>query len=330
MGKPERELAEKAERIITKLINGEQLSKDEMTHPFFVILEEFSIEIRRKYPEIISAYHIGNTYENRGDIKLMLPAKVEKYLELKFVDSGKGTLANISQDALTNLGIFDVISWSDFRERNNHRKTIIELMNRISFLGKPLKITDPDASIYARADQFKQFISSGTRSAEQYCAEILSSSRSSTQQKAVASVILDIVTFDKKVRYDYIKLLSNSSFNEEKLKKFVFLLLNGYHTQTDLSENMEKTVAQLTVGDNGYEVYYLYKDSQGIQSENLRSTLDIFKKKLKFDFDQNEKTSIVVSSGLGSSKINYIRIAFHWKNKFAGIQTPCLNIFKAE
>ena len=131
MGKPEREVVEKAEIIATRLINGEKITYNDALHPFFDIIREFAIEIRKKYPTIISAVHIGNSYDSRGDIKLKLPKKETRYIELKFLDSGKGTLANISQDALTKLGIFNTISWSEFRKQKKHKQTLIRLMNNI-------------------------------------------------------------------------------------------------------------------------------------------------------------------------------------------------------
>ena len=37
-----------------------------------------------------------------------------------------------------------------------------------------------------------------------------------------------------------------------------------------------------------------------------------------------DQTNCIIQSGVK----NILRVVFHWKNKFQGIQTPCLNIFK--
>jgi len=132
---------------------------------------------------------------------------------------------------------------------------------------------------------------------------------------------------DKVSRKKYLSVLNKSEINKDRLKKFVILLLSGFHTQKILSVKMEKKLS-LDKADKNYDVYYLYKKTGQIVKEY--GPEDLYKISSEcFDIEIKEgETNLVVFLVDNKTRVNLIRIVFHWKNKFGGIETPCLNIFK--
>ena len=81
------------------------------------VINKFIPIVKSNYKNIKKAVAVGNTYNSPGDVILHFNNGDKRYLELKFLEkSGYGTLANISQDALTLLGIYNCESWSCFRK----------------------------------------------------------------------------------------------------------------------------------------------------------------------------------------------------------------------
>jgi hypothetical protein len=327
MGKHERGVVEEAEEIAAILINGDKLTALQEKHPFITIIKEFSKLIHREYKNIKKAQAVGNSYNSPGDILLYFKDGNKKYMELKFLEkSGYGTLANISQDALTLLNIWNCESWSSFRKRTGHRKEVRKLLNQFNYPFGLISEFDPESKIYKAASYLKGVISAGDRNVEGVCKEIISSSHSSREEKLASKIIIDIIKMDKASRKEYLSILSKSIVDKERLKKFVILLLDGSHTQKILNVKMSKP---LSLDDNkNYDVYYLYKETGKIEKEY--GPVDLYKisgKKFNVEIKDDE-TNLVIFLLDGDKKINLIRVVFHWKNKFGGIQTPCLNVFK--
>lgn len=327
MGKHERDIVEEAEKIVAALINGENLSVIQKKHPFLDIINKFIPIVKSNYKNIKKAVAVGNTYNSPGDVILHFDNGDKRYLELKFLEKGGyGTLANISQDALTLLGIYNCESWSCFRKRTGHNNEVRRILNKAEYPFGRISESDPSSKIYKAAGYLKSLISAGDRTVEIVCNEILSSSSSSTDIKNVAKLIIEIIKMDKASRREYLAILKNSEINKDNLKKFVILLLSGSHTQKILNVKMN---TELSLDDDkNYDVYYLYKKTQEITKEYGPADLYDISSGL-FDVDiKDEETNLVVFVKDGSKRVNLIRVVFHWKNKFGGIQTPCLNIFK--
>ena len=120
--------------------------------------------------------------------------------------------------------------------------------------------------------------------------------------------------------------------NEDNLKKFVLLIMLGRHTGA-FFEKFKKNSAEevfLKIPDN-YFVFYVNKNTQEIKTlDNMRTKLKtILENKIITEFPNNE-TNTIVCSIINKKKEKLLRIVFHWKNKFQGIETPCLNIFDEE
>jgi hypothetical protein len=327
MGKHERDIVKEAEKIVATLINREELSVIQKKHPFLDVIIKFIPMVRNNYKNIKKAVAVGNTYNSPGDIILHFDNGDKRYLELKFLEkSGYGTLANISQDALTLLGVYNCESWSCFRKRTGHNKEVRRILNKADYPFGKISESDSNSKVYKAAGYLKSVISAGDRTVEIVCNEILSSSSSSSQIKNIAKLIVEIIKMDKASRREYLSILKESQVNKDNLKKFVILLLSGSHTQKILNIKMN---TELSLNDDkNYDIYYLYKKTNEIVKEYGPADLYDISSSL-FDIDiKDEETNLVVFVNDNDKRINLIRVVFHWKNKFGGIETPCLNIFK--
>jgi hypothetical protein len=327
MGKHERGIVEEAEVITSKLINRENLTKKEKSHPFISLIVKFVGIIKNNYKNIKIAKTIGNGYSTPGDLYLELNNGEEKYIELKFLEkTGKGTLANISQNALTSLGIIDAQSWQSFRDNNKHTENVVKMLNTY-FLGKV--DSKKLSSVYKAASELKKKIKVGKRNTEKVCKEVLSSNDSSSEERKVSNLILKIIKFDRELKIKYLNILNNSQFNKERLKKFTFLVLTGCHKQEFLEEDMRKDFSLLSDKVNSYEVYYLYKETLEIKKEtDLANLFKIFENDIDIEIKSDQTSLIVYTLLKNNIRKKLLRVVYHWKNKFQGIKTPCLNIFK--
>lgn len=328
MGKHERGLVESAEIIVASLLNGDKLSSTQKKHPFLNLINDFVKLIKSEYKNIKSAEAIGNEYNSPGDILLTFNNGERKFLELKFLEkSGYGTLANISQDALTLLGVYDCESWSSFRKRTGHSVKVKKILNKFKYPFGSIKKDDPNSKIYEAAGYLKQVIKAGDRNVEGVCKEYLGSPKGLLKEKLASKIILEIIKMDKASRKKYLSILKKSKINKERLKKLVFLLLNGSHTQKILDTKIKQPLT-FDGKNKDYSIYYLYKETGSIVKEyGARELYEIPNN--FFDIEiKNDETNLIVFLIDKKKRINLIRVVFHWKNKFGGIQTPCLNVFK--
>lgn len=330
MGKHERGVVEEAEEIVAALINNENLSAIQKSHPFLDLINIFVKEIKEEYKNIKFAEAIGNSYGTPGDVRLDFKDGKKRFIELKFLEkSGSGTLANISQDAMTALDIFDCQSWSSFRKKTKHQDIVVKLLNKFEYPFGVISASGPKTKIYKAAGYLKEIIDAGTSGVEGVCREHLKSSKSSKNQKLASEIILEIVKMDKASRVKYLSVLKESKLNKNRLKNFVFLLSTGSHTQEDLAAEINTNFTSLITGDVNYDVYYLYKETLTVKKEEgLTDLYEMFNRDIDIDIKESE-TSFIIFSKEKNERINLIRVVYHWKNKFGGIETPCLNIFKS-
>ena len=241
-----------------------------------------SEEREKEYSDINGGQHIGNNYKNRGDV-----SKDGIEIELKFLSKGKGTLANISQNALTRQGIIIADDWSTFRrnkfniERDKVLSKYLNIHKTIEKAGRYVKEHDP-----------------------------------SCKRK--------VIQLAKEDRLEYIKYISQKEINKDRLAKFTILLIIGFHTEELISKYIDSTIERIKELRHGYQIIYIYKD--GTQKiENIDSILERFKDPSKFtiNFKKCKQQNITIEY----DQVTILQIAFHWKNVFQGISTPCLNIF---
>lgn len=328
MSRDNRTAIEVAEIIVVDLINQEEIRDDQRENEWIEHCYAIANEISNTYNNIELAEHIGNTYNNNeiGDIKIRLNGSSEWiYIELKMSRSsrGRGTAANISQNALTNSNLFegnDIRSWSDFREENDFKASIISEINRYTNYPEEL------SGIVKKGEHLKIIFQQLTQNTQDISV-IASDYIDDPNVGEIARIINDIVNIAKNDKLDYIQYLRNFNQNMESIIKFTIAILIGYHTIVQLNYILSIPYQEIY---NLLERYYVYYTN--IRDDNVVVTIEelgtlvrnILSDDLRIHFPENQ-TNCIIQTVDGT---NILRISFHWKNHFQGILNPCLNIFK--
>ncbi len=326
MGKFERGVVEEVERELVNMINERRPKAREIRMKRYA--EMLYQRIIGDFPDIIQANHVGNTYAYPGNIELLLKGDRRVYVELKIVESGRGTRANISQNALTNFNLLteeggkSAISWSEFREINRHRVWVLDELNKFDDY-PPDVLTLEDKADYLRNLVKPKRGQSATVAAHR----ILSSLISTERERKAAEIIINIFRRDREEKLKYIEYLSRLQQNLENIKKFTILLLAGAHTQRALREMWHINLNDILKMMENYVVYFLRKRRMRIEREDLSDKIrKLSQKDLFIHFKKNE-TAVFIAFREKEEIIEVIRVVFHWKNIFQGIKTPCLNVF---
>lgn len=313
MGKHERQQIEKAEKIIIKILNSQKISSSDRKNHWFEHAVVTAKRIQKDFSNIKTAKHLGNRYDNTGDILILLN-KERFFLEIKMSDTelGIGTAANISQDALTENHFFigKVKSWSEFRKDKGHDYWVNEALNLFTKYPKIIfKIKNSVLRKESKARYLRVLKLSGNKKAQD---------------------ILNIIhEKDKKEKIEYLNYLSKQKQKEEVVKRFLILIILGIHRKEILNILMKN--------DN------LFKEAQNLfiyYSNIFKNRITIRRvdagKKVKNILKNLSEFKIVFPRGVTHCKIvgkqnnDYkpiLQIVFHWKNIAQGIKTPCLNIF---
>jgi len=333
MGKHEREDVYIAERILNDLLNGKMIEANRKKHKLFDCANALASRIKTDFPNIQQSYHIGNIYgTSLGNIKLILASGEAIYLELKFLVSGLGTRANIGQDSLTNFQLFkgeEILSWSDFRKTKNHTVWVEEQLNKFKSYPQEIKNKIGMGAVYAKAAYLKNGVLGITGENTMTVVNEILCSPPSPEKLVAAEIIKNIMEKDRNEKIEYIYYLRTLDQNHENIKKFLFLILAGAHTYESLMSlwgiNLPQIIETLR---HRYFVYYVYKGTLRTEVEDysrkLRNLLD---KEIHISFRENQTNVLLSFMNDKGNEIPILRIVFHWKNKFQGIQTPCLNIF---
>ncbi|MEM2499354.1 MAG: hypothetical protein QXU30_04330 [Sulfolobales archaeon] len=328
VGKFERGEAETLERELVELLNNRK-----PIHPHRCV-EKLYKEIIKSYMNtyIKEAIFIGRTYDEPGDIKLISSEGKTIYIELKLVEKGKGTRANISQDALTKLGLIynpsgPTISWSQFRKKNNFDKRVLDELER--FKAYPPSVRRKEEK--ARYLRDKLIRPSPGSPVDKRAHELLSSSRD-PKERLAAEIVLNILKIARDDKISYLKYLKGLHQDSENIKKFAILLLLGFHKMNALKkgfENFDKVIASLNSGNFNFRTYYVIKESCEVILEDLSCWIPkLLQANFKIEFPEGEtNVTIGYSDVNGDGYKPILRVVFHWKNVFQGIQTPCLNVF---
>lgn len=334
MGKSEREDVFFAEQIINSLLNREEINSKLKQHKLFHCSNALANRIRADFPSMKESHHIGNVYgTSLGNIKLVLSNEEEIYLELKFLVGGLGTRANIGQDSLTDFRLFkgeNICSWSRFRENKNHRGWVEEELNKFDNYPQIVKNLAGMSAIYEKAAYLKNGILGITKQNTMTVVDQILSYPASPQEKLKAArIIKNIMEKDRTEKIEYIEYLRTLNQNHENIKKFLFLILAGAHTYESLEALWNVALSEIIQTlRHKYYVYYVYKGTLETEvedySEKLRNLLD---RDIFMSFRPKQTNVMLSFNDVNGNEISILRIVFHWKNKFQGIQTPCLNIF---
>jgi len=312
MGKHERGLIENAEKIIVKILNSQQLSNADRKNRWIDHIISIAQKIKNDFPNITSAHHLGNRYDNTGDI-LIISNNKEFFIEVKMSDQklGIGTKANISQDALTENHLFqdDVVSWSEFRRKKNHNKWVNEFLDQFIYPQKILKVNSFNIQKEEKARYLRNL--------------------QEKNNKRAKKVIDDIKEKDRKEKMEYLIYLSNKKQQPNNIKKFFILILLGVHSKEILNKLMKNTKFFQEIQD--LTIYYANSNKRRItvRKENVGNKI----KRIVKDYSDfkiifpKKVTHCKIVGSKNRKQVSLLQIVFHWKNIFQGIKTPCLNIF---
>lgn len=312
MGKHERQLIKKAEIIVTKILNDKPLSKTDERNLWLHHSQAIAKQIKKDYSNLASAQHLGNRYDNTGDILIKINKKVI-IIELKMSDSqsGVGTKANLSQDALTENFLFfgNVMSWRQFRLQRKHERWVNKYLDLYRKYPKNiLNITNVNSHKEAKARFLRDLKKKDTKA---------------------AAVLNRIQKRDRQEKLDYLTYLSQHNQNKEMVKKFFILITLGIHQK----EVLKVLIKQDDIFREAQNLFVYYsnlrnqrvivrKENVGERIQEILARFSLF----KIIFPKNVTNSKLV--GIQENKeVALLQIVLHWKNIAQGIKTPCLNIF---
>ncbi|MFA7654350.1 MAG: hypothetical protein WCX97_04965 [Candidatus Magasanikbacteria bacterium] len=308
MGKHERGEIKKAEKIIVKILNEEPVTSVDRENLWFSHVVKIAETLVHNYPNIILATHLGDTYENAGDISLKLDNNKTVVIEVKMSETktGVGTKANMGQDSLTKFGLFigNVISWSQFRESKKHTVWVRRYLN--IFKNYP--------SNFKKISTIQKLIETQARY---------------LRDNGNEEILTKIQERDRSEKIKYLKYLKQQKQNCENIKKFYILLMLGIHKEESISDLIKRDnlVSEL----ENLIVYYSNFNAGNVvvTTEDVGGRIVDLVKNSVFEIEfPSRNTHCLVVRRKQSDKIEkLLQIAFHWKNVAQGIQTPCLNIF---
>ena len=287
MGKHERHISDELEINLTAKINGQPFNSVLLNDD---LIHSTANHILNHYQDIESAEWIGTTYVNNGDILFHRRSHDDQFIELKYVINGKGTAANMGQDSLTQYGIFDVTPWSLFRKERKQYERTIEIIGQ-SFKTK--------TAFY------------------DYCRELRD--KNTSQEK-----IKEIVAFANAEKIIYRNLLRDSGFSENELRIFIKNMLHQNHSRKTYVRNM--------IGfKRNCDILYVNKIDGSAEFESNPNDFVIVDDPAWQPFIEFPNDTAYLMIGMMNKELcerrRFYQIAFHWKNIFQGIKTPCLNIF---
>jgi len=313
MGEHERQSIERAEKIIVKTLKSQKLNSSDrknrwFKHAFFIVKK-----IKKDFPNVTFSKHLGNRYDNTGDILIVSNSK-EILIEVKMSDTklGTGTKANISQDTLTENHLFvgQVRSWSQFRRKWGHDKWVNDYLDQFTkYPKKILKITNPINRKEEKARYLRKLTNRGN--------------------KRTHKILKDIQEKDREEKIEYLIYLSKKKQDEKSIKRFFILIILGIHRKEELGNLIKKDDFFKEV--QNLFVYYsnLYRGRVMVRQENAGQRIKKILEKYS-DFKiifPKELTHCKIIGIKGEVSKPLLQIVFHWKNIAQGIKTPCLNIF---
>lgn len=313
MGKHERQQIEEAEKIIVKILNSQKLNN--LDRENYWIKHAFAIakKLQEDFSNIKKAYHLGNRYDNIGDI-LILADEKRFFIETKmsYTKTGVGTKANISQDALTENRLFEdePKSWSKFRKDKKHEEWVNEYLNQFKKYPKSiLKITNSTLQKEEKARYLREL--------------------KKKKNKTAINILNMIHERDKKEKIEYLNYLRQQKQQKEMIKRFFVLTILGIHKQ----EIMDRLIKNSSFFQEIQDLFIYYSN---VSQEKIIVRKENSGEKIKKILKEFSDFKIIFPIGVTHCKIVGIKkgdqqpllqIVLHWKNIAQGIKTPCLNIF---
>lgn len=119
-----------------------------------------------------------------------------------------------------------------------------------------------------------------------------------------------------KDKLEYIQVLKEAEIDSKSLKVFLLNCILGTCKKKCYNYN----ILENELKDSNFILVNSLLEDKIINKKSLLKDIELDSLKVKFE---EGLTSIKVTDG----NSDILRISFHWKNKFQGGETPCLNIF---
>jgi len=332
MGKHERGWVEATERLTARLANDAAPDADLEERGRPDLAAALAERIEDDFPDRTAVRHAGNSYDSLGDLVVKSPDG-ETFVEAKFV-AGGGTRANLGQDTLTDFGLFvDATAWSDFREEigfPEDRKALLQ-----QFDGYPDDVRDWSykSAVYDRAKHLKNVVDvSRGQNTGSRADEVLADPDATETEREAARIIDAILKLDREEKLAYFDHLREAEQDSRAIETFAHLIVCGYHTADALSEHFDRDLDEIKrlIGTDAYRLYEVNRNTGSVTVENPADLLAGFEwEDTRIEIPE-DGTSVSVVTGPPENRRRVLNVAYNWKNKFQGIQTPSMNVFVPE
>jgi hypothetical protein len=141
-----------------------------------------------------------------------------------------------------------------------------------------------------------------------------------------------ILDLDREEKLAYFDHLREAEQNPRNVETFAHLIVCGYHTADALREHFDDDLDEIKrlLETDSYRLYEVNKNSGTVSVENPSELLAGFEWADTRVEIPDDGTSVSVVTGPPGNRRRVLNIAYNWKNKFQGIQTPSMNVFVPE
>lgn len=332
MGKHERGWVEATEKLTAQIANGDDPDDDLSDAGRLDLAEALADRLRSDFPDVTAVRHAGNSYDSLGDLIVETPDS-ETFVEAKFV-AGGGTRANLGQDTLTQFELFeDATAWSDFREAIGFPEDREELLREFDDYPDDVRDWSYKSAVYDRAKHLKDVldVSRGQNTGSR-ADEVLADPDATETQREAARIVDAILDLDREEKLAYFDHLREAEQNPRNVETFAHLIVCGYHTADALAEHFDDDLDEIKrlLEADAYRLYEVNKNSGTVSVENPSELLAGFDWRDTRVEVPEDGTSVSVVTGPPDDRRRVLNIAYNWKNKFQGIQTPSMNVFVPE
>lgn len=332
MGKHERGWVEATEKLTAQIANGDDTDDDLSDAGRLDLAEALADRLRSDFPDVTAVRHAGNSYDSLGDLIVETP-DTETFVEAKFV-AGGGTRANLGQDTLTQFELFeDATAWSDFREAIGFPEDREALLREFDDYPDDVRDWSYKSAVYDRAKHLKDVldVSRGQNTGSR-ADEVLADPDATETQREAARIVDAILDLDREEKLAYFDHLREAEQNPRNVETFAHLIVCGYHTADALAEHFDGDLDEIKrlLEADAYRLYEVNKNSGTVSVENPSELLAGFDWRDTRVEVPEDGTSVSVVTGPPDDRRRVLNIAYNWKNKFQGIQTPSMNVFVPE
>ena len=332
MGKHERGWVEATEKLTAQIANGDDPDDDLSDAGRLDLAEALADRLRSDFPDVTAVRHAGNSYDSLGDLIVETPDS-ETFVEAKFV-AGGGTRANLGQDTLTQFELFeDATAWSDFREAIGFPEDREALLREFDDYPDDVRDWSYKSAVYDRAKHLKDVldVSRGQNTGSR-ADEVLADPDATDEEREAARIVDAILDLDREEKLAYFDHLREAEQNPRNVETFAHLIVCGYHTADALAEHFDGDLDEIKrlLEADAYRLYEVNKNSGTVSVENPSELLAGFDWRDTRVEVPEDGTSVSVVTGPPDDRRRVLNIAYNWKNKFQGIQTPSMNVFVPE